>query len=96
MASKKELKRDINFLTGEIIDTCLMHSYLKQGDEKAKQVIDGLMAEAVSLRNELIYKINHPGNDLKGSELKSYYSGLMKEMVEKTDQVFEKLSAFTE
>lgn len=96
MASRKELKKDINFLTGEIIDTCLMHYYLKQGDEQARKTIDALMEEAVSLRNDLIYKINHPGEELKGSELKGYYSELMKEMVEKTDQVFEKLSAFTE
>ncbi len=91
MASKKYLKKDINFLTEEIIETCFLHLYLKQNNEEEKEKINGLIEETIALRNELLYKINHPSGDLKGASLKKWYTDILQEMIAKTDEVFLKL-----
>lgn len=91
MASKKDLKKDINFLTSEVIETCFLHYHLSHEKEEIKPVIDEVIEDAVKLRNELMYKINHPEDGLRGSELKSWYNEIQKEMMKKTDDAFEKL-----
>lgn len=91
MASKKDLKKDINFLTSEVIETCFLHYHLSHEKEEIKPVIDQVIEDAVQLRNELMYKINHPEDGLKGSELKNWYNEIQSEMMKKTDDAFEKL-----
>lgn len=94
MASKRELKKDVNFLMDEVLGTCLVHYHLKKDDEDAKQIINQVMEEIVEFRNDVIYKVNHPADELKGKSLKGWYSGLLSDMIEKTDQSFEKLGGF--
>lgn len=92
MASKKDLKKDINFLTNEVIETCFLHYHLSQDKEEIKPVIDEIIEDAVNLRNELVFKINHPEDNLKGAELKNWYNEIQNQMLKKTDDAFEKLS----
>lgn len=94
MASKRELKKDVNFLLDEVLETCLVHYHLKKDDQQATEKINQIMEEIVEFRNEILYKINHPAEELEGKSLKGWYSGLFSEMIEKTDQTFEKLGGF--
>jgi hypothetical protein len=91
MASKKDLKKDINFLTEETIEICFLHYYLKQNQEEEKIRINTMIEETIALRNELLNKINHPSENLDGKSMKAWYADILKEMMEKTDYVFEKL-----
>ncbi len=91
MASKKNLKKDINFLTNEVIETCFLHYHLSQNKEEIKPVIDEVIEDAVNLRNELIHKINHPDEGLKSSEKKNWFNDIQSQMLKKTDDAFEKL-----
>lgn len=91
MASKKNLKKDINFLTNEVIETCFLHYHLSHEKEEIKPVIDEVIEDAVNLRNELMHKINHPEEGLKGGKLKSWFNEIQSEMMKKTDDAFEKL-----
>ena len=91
MASKKDLKKDINFLTSEVIETCFLHYHLSHEKEEIKPVIDEVIEDAVSLRNELIQKINNPDEGLRGRELKAWYNEIQSQMMKKTDDAFEKL-----
>ncbi len=93
MASKKDLKKDINFLTEEVIETCFLHYHLHQNKEEIKPVIDEVIEDTISLRNEMINKINHPDESLKGKSMKSWYSGILSDMMKKTDESFEKLGS---
>jgi len=93
MASKKNLKKDLNFLTEEVIETCLLHYYLKQENQDEKARIDAIIDETIALRNELFNKINHPEGDLKGKALKAWYADIISQMMKKTDEAFEKLGS---
>ncbi len=91
MASKKDLKKDINFLTHEVIETCFLHYHLSQDKEEVKPVIDEIIEDSINLRNELISQINNPEENLKGRELKNWYNQIQNQMLKKTDDAFEKL-----
>ncbi|MFO7998624.1 MAG: hypothetical protein R6U86_06545 [Bacteroidales bacterium] len=92
MASKKELKKDINYLIDEVIGTCLLHQYT-QGKEKQEE-LDGMITEMIEYRDQLIHKANHP--EVKDGKLKAYYRSLYDELLEKVNGAFEKLGSSTE
>jgi len=91
MASKKDLKKDINFLTEEIIETCFLHYHIKQKDTDEKEKIEELIEETIRTRNGLMHRLNNPDESLKGKALKAHYGDILKEMMKKTDETFEKL-----
>lgn len=93
MASKRDLKKDVNFLMEEVLGTCMMHYHLKKDKQESQQKINEIMDEIVDFRNDIMYKINHPEEELKGKTLKGWYSDLLNEMIEKTDEAFEKLGS---
>jgi hypothetical protein len=92
MASKKDLKKDINYLTDEVIGTCLLHQYT-QGKERQEE-LDGIITEMIEFRDQLIQKANNP--KAKEGKLKAYYRSLYEELLEKVNTAFEKISGTTE
>ena len=93
MASIKSLKKDIDFLFFEVISDCFMFTSLHEGPKKAE--VQDLIEEAVSARNEMIDRANHPDGKDNPAILKVYYATLRKELFEKVDGYFERLSAIT-
>jgi hypothetical protein len=91
MATKRDLKKDINFLTEEIIEACFLHQHFKKDQEGEVERINLLIEETVSLRNDLLFKINHPTEQLQGSKLKAWYNDILGQMMQKTDDVFDQL-----
>ncbi len=94
MASKKNLKKDINYLTDEVIGTCLMHEQMQSA--KNQEEIDGLIEEMLLFREELIEKLNNPPTGENKKSLKDYYRTLYGELLEKVNDTFGKLNAITE
>jgi septal ring factor EnvC (AmiA/AmiB activator) len=93
MASIKKLKKDIDYLFFELISDCFMFTSLHSG-EKRDQVHD-LIEEAVSMRDEFIARVNHPDGKDHSEQAKAYYSALHKELIEKVDSYFKRLSEIT-
>ena len=62
MASRKVLKKNVNYITGELFAECLMNSLYVPGTDKKKA--DELMAEILKMQDEFISRISHtePGN----------------------------------
>ena len=55
MASRKELKKNINYIAGELFTECLVNSlYVPRTD---KQKADELMAEILKMQDEFISRI---------------------------------------
>ena len=83
----RDIKKDIEYFIGEFIDDCSLFIALnpKKADGKVAEIID----EAVELYNDLKAKINHPVEGAK----KAYYDNIRKEMLEKLDELSEKLSS---
>ena len=92
MANIRDLKKDINFLMEEVIETCFLHYHLKGNDKKEKEKIDQIIDEIILKRNELIQKVNNP--DLKEGKQpgKKYYTDIISDMVKKAEESFEKLN----
>ena len=65
MASRRELKKTVNYISGELFSECLINSMFVPGTDKAKA--DELMAEIIKMQDEFISRISHtePG-DVKG------------------------------
>jgi len=89
MASIKNLKKDINFLIDEVIGTCLIHQFTRQGNSEE---LDAIIFEMVEFRESLISRINNP--DLNGSAegLKNFYKLLLDELLEKVNNTFDRLN----
>ena len=80
MASKRTLKKNINVLTGELLNECFAFSYLHP-DVKPKQVTETMWALAHT-RNELISRINReiPGQRQNKPSTRLFYSTLRKDV----------------
>ncbi len=94
MASKKNLKKDINFLIDEVIGTCLMHQALNKG--KKGNELDEIINEMLIFREELIEKANNPKPTEADKNLQSYYRNLYSDLLKKVNGTFDKLNEITE
>jgi predicted HAD superfamily phosphohydrolase len=90
MASVKNLKKDIDFLFFEFISDCFLFTSIHTGEKRNE--VQNLIEEAVSMRNEFIDRVNHPDGKDNPALVKAYYTNLSKELMEKVDSYFEKLS----
>ncbi len=80
------IKKDIEYVLGAFIEDCSVAAAV---NDSAEGKVQNLMEEAVELYNELRDKANAkvegPG--------KAYYTALRKEILTRTDALYEKLSA---
>jgi ATP adenylyltransferase/5',5'''-P-1,P-4-tetraphosphate phosphorylase II len=86
MASIKNLKKDINYVLGDVIEYALDVSTLKNAPEKGDAIID----EAIEVFDTLIDKINEKNVDNKKAHFKSINADLeakAKGLVEKINSL---------
>ena len=93
MSSIRNLKKDIDFLFFELISDCFMFTSLHGGEKNTE--VQNLIEEAVQMRNEFIDRANHPDGKDNPKIIGAYYSAIRKELFEKVDGYFEKLSEIT-
>ena len=70
MASIKELKDEINYLTYDLINECFTFKILHPGKDGA---VDNVIRDIIKLRNELISRTNHPEDKNDPKKLKAHY-----------------------
>ena len=82
----RDIKKDIEYVLGAFIDDCSVFATVnpKASDED----LEGLFEEAVDLYNELKDKVNAK---VEGSK-KAHFTALRKEILDRTDALYEKLS----
>lgn len=83
----RDIKKDIEYLIGEFIDDCSL--FISLNPHKDADKVSGIIDEAVELYNNLKDKINNPADGAK----RSYYNGIRRELIEKLDELSEKLSS---
>ncbi len=93
MASKKTLKKDINFLVDEVVGTCLMRQEMHHNDKKEQEAMDEKIKEMLRFREEMITKVNNPENKENTKTLRSYYHDLYEELLDKVNGVFDELGS---
>jgi glutaredoxin 2 len=90
MASVKNLKKDIDFLFFEFISDCFLYTSIHTGEKRNE--VQNLIEEAESMRNEFLDRVNHPAGKDNPALVKAYYNTVSKDLLEKVDGYFEKLS----
>ena len=91
MASRKESKKDIEFVVAEMISDCLNYLHLYKG--KNEEEVLGMIEELLALRDELIARINHIDGKDNPALVKAHFKKIYTDLSEKTLQGADKLSA---
>ncbi|NVJ88692.1 MAG: hypothetical protein HWD82_04550 [Flavobacteriaceae bacterium] len=86
MASIKNLKKDINYVMGDVIDYALTVAHMNNEPKKAEPIID----EAIEVFDELIASVNAKNVDNKNQHFKQIKSDLET----KANALIDKVSKF--
>ena len=86
MASRRDLKRDISYVIGDIFTECLIYKELVPGTDKS--AAEKLIVDLLRIDNEFITLISHtePG------KAKEYYRALIKDFQKQISEVLDKLT----
>ncbi|MBE6287860.1 MAG: hypothetical protein E7099_06705 [Mediterranea massiliensis] len=81
MAKRRTLKKNINYITGELFAECLIYSFNVSDTDKVKA--DALMIEILNMQDEFISRISHtqPGN------VKTFYKKLTEDFNAKVEAI---------
>ncbi|MFV0291679.1 MAG: hypothetical protein ACK5IJ_12405 [Mangrovibacterium sp.] len=90
MASLRDLKKDIDFLCGELVIDCIF--YVQTSDDADLEKAQEVLNDALLLNGDLRAKANHPNGKDNAKMVKAYYRALRKEMLDKCNAMYEKLS----
>lgn len=86
MANKRDLKKDINYVLGDIIEAVYVWEYSNTGkDTKASEAI---IDEAIETFDELIAKVNAKGVENK----KAHFKAINEELEAKGRALIEKIN----
>ena len=90
MASVRELKKDIDSLIFEVISDCFVYSGLNSENNTEK--VSSIISDAVSLRNDLIARVNNPDGKDNPKIVKAYYKSVENDLKSGADKLFKRLS----
>lgn len=77
MASVKELKDEINYLTYDLVNECFTYKVFHP-DKQAES--DKAVIEIIKLRNQLIGRVNKPGDKKDKASLRAHFREIRADM----------------
>ena len=86
----RTIKKDIEFFIDELLDDCFIYFELSGGKNEEK--LGEIMGEALDLEDELKDKVNNRPKEIKAA---TYYKGITKELMERVDGLYDRLSALS-
>jgi hypothetical protein len=87
MPSVKNLKKDINFVLGDIIEAVYIHEMTSEG--KPTEATNAVIDEAISSFDALIVKVNAKNVENK----KAHFKQINAELEQTANQLIEKINA---
>lgn len=90
MASRRSIKKDIDYLVQEIIGDSYLTLHFHPG--KKSEVL-ALIGKAVDARNDFIQRANNPAEKKNRRLVRKHYAQLRRELMEQIDGLFSELSA---
>ncbi|MDR2466567.1 MAG: hypothetical protein LBD35_04165 [Prevotellaceae bacterium] len=93
MANLRSLKKDVAFLTNEIVADA-QASILRHPDRKPEQALS-IIEEAVEMYNQLFLRINKPEPEAKDNPklLKQHYRAIKKDLLENSHKLFQRIAS---
>lgn len=89
MANLRDLKKDIDYLVGQVVMDCF--EYIYSTEEADAEGAYAIVGEVLVMRNQLRNRSNHPDGKDNRKLTRQYYQKLGKDLVEGCDQCYEKL-----
>lgn len=93
MSSKRDLKKDINYLVFEVISDCFAFEAIHP--DKKTEKVEAIINDAVILRNDLIARVNNPDGKDNPKIIRTFYQGISKDLLAGVDSLFDRLSALS-
>ena len=86
MAKRRELKKNVNYIAGELFSECLINSKFIPGTDKKKA--DELMVEIMKMQDEFISRNSHtePGN------VKGFYKKFRSDFNAKVNEIIDAIA----
>ncbi|MBE6291935.1 MAG: hypothetical protein E7091_05945 [Bacteroidales bacterium] len=87
MANKRELKKSINYVAGDLFQECIVLKYIKKTDNTK---VDEVLLDILNMQSEFLARVNHPdpGN------IKKFYRRLYVDFGDAVEQIITKLQSF--
>lgn len=86
MVSRKVLKKNVNYITGELFSECIINSLYVPGTDKQKA--DELMSEILKMQDEFVSRISHT----ESGNVKGFYKKFRSDFNEKVDEIIDEMS----
>jgi len=93
MANKREIKKDVDYLIGEVISDC--YTYLMIHGEKNRDNVLSIIGSIVEKRNDLISRVNHQDNNFDTKQVKTHYKAINADLLTAINDSFSKLSTLS-
>jgi septal ring factor EnvC (AmiA/AmiB activator) len=90
MASRKEIKDELNELSLGLISDAF--TYMKLHPQGHREKVMKIISAATEVRNDVIYRINHPSGKPADMSMTRYYGEIRKELLTRIDQLSQDLS----
>ena len=87
MANKRDLKKSINYVAGDLFQECIVLKMIKKADN-AKA--DEVLVDILNLQNEFLARSNHP----QPGAVKAYYRKLYADFGDAVEAIINKLKEF--
>ncbi|WP_372753936.1 hypothetical protein [Labilibaculum sp.] len=94
MASRRNFKKDINFLTNEILMRGMIH--LNFFDRTKSEEVYVLMNEAAAARNNYIARVNEKLSGKTANEIKSHYKSIYDDLLNSTHKLLGEIDQLEE
>lgn len=91
MANRRELKRNINGLLGDVIEEC--YNALLNNEGKKEEEVEAIVDDAADLANDLIARTNAAKKLKSRAERKKHFSEIREELGDKVIGFIEQLNA---
>lgn len=88
MANKRQLKKIINMVVGELLVECVVTKHINQ--EARQEDVDNVMVSVLRMQNDFICRVSHPE---PGMPAKTFFKNLRTELAQRTDEITNQLYA---
>ncbi len=90
MAKRRELKKDISYLTSQVVEDCLL--YIEFNTKANQKVVAEIINKIILKQNEVLAEINKPTSKINAKEVKANYKKIIFTFLDTVNSCYEELS----